>query len=115
MREVPPIKIPEKDLEKQPKERESLKSSRRSSRDVREDSKKEEEPSLIVWTCDICQRPNNFTDGGACQYTNGSEPCGGNLELMENFETQEMTESEYKKCLEAWEKTKEEERKKEES
>jgi hypothetical protein len=115
MREIPPIKIPERDLDKQPKERESLKSSRRSSRDVREEPKKEEEPPVIIWTCDVCQRPNNFADGGSCQYTNGREPCGGNLELMENFETKEMSQSEYKTCLEAWEKTKQEESKKEES
>ena len=76
--------------------------------------KKEDEPQVMVWTCEFCQRPNEFAEGASCLHNDGKEPCQGNLEMMENFETKEMSISEYKKLLEAWQKQADEKKKKKE-
>lgn len=41
--------------------------------------------------------------GANCQYVKNNQPCEGNLEMMENFETKEMKISEYKNDLQKWE------------
>jgi len=65
----------------------------------------------MVWICDICKRPNNFMQGANCQSVKNNQPCEGNLEMMENFETKEMKISEYTADLEKWEKGQKEEEK----
>lgn len=115
-KEIPPLKLTtqkEQGTESLTQERQSLKSARRSRNEPEaEEPKKvvvEQEQQVMIWICDVCKRPNDFSQGANCQHVKDNKPCEGNLEMMENFETKEMKISEYKADLEKWEQVMKEE------